>query len=205
MVYQVMPGYLESRGLSRAWLPTAMTIGQWPEIVALAVLPWMFRRLGYRGTLAVGIAAWFARFFSLLVRPPLWVAVGAGMLHGVGVGCFSVGGQVYLDCRSPAGQRASAQGLYLVLTTGLASLLGNLVAGELGQSQTGNDVLVFLIPCVINGAMLIYFLTGFRSHPTAVDRAGAASCPASSRGAKHGRWPWKPRDGVGRWVTISAC
>src|SRR4051812_41040085 len=33
---------------------------------------------------------------------------------------------------------------------------------------------MFLIPCVINGAMLIYFLTGFRSHVGTEDRAGGS-------------------------------
>src|SRR3954447_10619666 len=37
-----------------------------------------------------------------------------------------------------------------------------------------DNVLVFLIPCVINGAMLIYFLTGFRSHVGTEDRAGGS-------------------------------
>ena len=45
----------------------------------------------------------------------------------------------------------------------------------------GNDVLVFLIPCVLNGAMLIYFMTGFRSHYTAVDKAGAVSADNALR------------------------
>jgi hypothetical protein len=35
-----------------------------------------------------------------------------------------------------------------------------------------SDVLVFLIPCVINGAMLIYFLTGLRSQVPTADEAG---------------------------------
>ena len=48
-----------------------------------------------------------------------------------------------------------------MLTSGLGSLLGNLMAGELAGTRLHNDVLVFLIPCVIDGAMLIYFLTGF--------------------------------------------
>src|SRR5947209_6700561 len=30
LVYQVMPGYFESLWLPRAWLPTAMTVSQWP-------------------------------------------------------------------------------------------------------------------------------------------------------------------------------
>jgi MFS family permease len=181
LVYQVMPGYFESRGLSRVWLPTVMTISQWSEIATLAVLPLMLRRLGYKGTLGLGIAAWFTRFLSLSVRPPLWFAIGASLLHGLGVGCFTVGGQVYLDSRAPSRQRASAQGLYVVLTAGLASLVGNLIAGELERTRSGNDVLVFLIPCMINGAMLIYLMTGFRSHPTAVDRAGASCADCSQR------------------------
>jgi len=65
--------------------------------------------------------------------------------------------------------------LFLVLTSGLGSLLGNLMAGELAGTHPDNDVLVFLIPCVIDGAMLIYLLTGFRSHDSTVDRAGATT------------------------------
>jgi hypothetical protein len=105
MVYQVMPGYLESRGLPRTWISTAMTLGQWPEIAALAFLPWLLGRIGSKGTMAVGITAWLARFLSLLGRPPLAIAVGGGLLHGVGVACFTVGGQVFLDSRAPARQR----------------------------------------------------------------------------------------------------
>ena len=179
MVYQVIPEYLELRGLSRAWVPTAMTLGQWPEIAALAFLPWMLGRIGTKGTLTVGIIAWLARFLSLLFRPSLAIAVGGSLLHGVGVGCFTVGGQVFLDSRAPTRQRASAQGLFLVLTSGLGSLLGNLMAGELAGTSGHNDVLVFLVPCVIDGAMLTYFLTGFRSpvSPCPPRRATTAELP----------------------------
>jgi len=184
----------------RAWVPTAMTLGQWPEIAALAFLPWMLGRIGTKGTLTVGIIAWLVRFLSLLGRPPLAIAVGGGLLHGVGVGCFTVGGQVFLDSRAQTRQRASAQGLFLVLTSGLGSLLGNLMAGDLAGTHPDNDVLVFLIPCVINGAMLIYFLAGFRSHDSTVDRAGASTAelplrPHSVRGTV---------GGVGNLVTEPA-
>jgi len=122
-----------------------------------------------------GIMAWLVRFLSLVGWPPLVVAVGGGLLHGVGVGCFTVGGQVFVDCRDSTRQRASAQGLFLVLTLGPGSLLGNLMAGEFAATHPDNDVRTFLIPCVINGAMLIYFLTGFRSHGSTVDRADATT------------------------------
>ena len=52
------------------------------------------------------------------------------------------------------------------------------------------------------------FLEGFQSHVSTVDRAGASIAdlpprPASVRGTVG--CVWEPCDGVGRWVTISAC
>jgi MFS family permease len=174
MVYQVIPGYLQARGLPKAWVSTAMTLGQWPEIATLALLPWLVRRLGTKTMLIVGITAWLMRFLSLLARPSLAVAVGGGVLHGVGFGCLTVGGQVFLDRCAPVRQRASVQGLFVVLTLGLGSLLGNVMAGELATRTSGDD-LVFLMPCVINGLMLAYFAIGFPSRISAPDQAGSAS------------------------------
>ena len=79
----------------------------------------------------------------------------------------------FLDRFAPVRQRASVQGLFVVLTSGLGSLLGNVMAGELA-TQTSGDVLVFLVPCVITGAMLIYFALGFRSQVSAVDQSGTS-------------------------------
>ncbi len=109
LVFQVIPGYLERRGLPRAWISTAMTLGQTTEIVMLALLPWLLRRLGMKATLMLGIFAWLARFLSLALGPPLWLAVAGTLMHGVGIACFTVGGQVFLDGRAPGHLRASAR------------------------------------------------------------------------------------------------
>ncbi len=173
MQFQVLPGYLEARGLPRAWISTAMTLGQTSEIAMLAALPWLLRRLGPKGTMVLGISAWFARFLSLALDPPLWLAVSGTLLHGVGIAGFTVGGQVYLDGRTPAHLRASAQSLFLVSTSGLGALLGSVLAGELAGRLGPGDVLVFLFPCMIDGALLLYFLRGFREPASVVAWAGA--------------------------------
>ena len=70
--------------------------------------------------------------------------------------------------------------------------LGNLeMAVERAGTGPHNDVLVFLVPCMINGAMLTYFLTGFRiasldRGPRRRDHCCASS--AASLGARVGRW-----------------
>jgi len=183
MVFQVMPGYLEWRGLPRAWISTTMTLGQMTEIATLAVLPWLLRRFGAKGTMVLGISAWFARFLSLALQPPLWLAVAGTLLHGVGIACLTVGGQLYLDSRCGDHLRASAQALLVACTSGLGALLGNLMAGEIAGRTRPGDVLVFLIPCVIDGALLLYFLRGFRAPVSSVAWEGARSTDSSSPSA----------------------
>jgi len=161
-LYQVLPPHLESRGLPRPWISTALTLGQVPEIAALAVLPWLFRRVQFRGTLAIGIAAFGVRFASLALDPPLWVILAGIPLQGVGVACFTIGGQVFMDSRAPSDRRASAQALFMVVTSGIGSLVGSVLAGEISSWFVKDSAQVFLIPCVIDIALLIYFRARFQ-------------------------------------------
>jgi MFS family permease len=171
--YQVIPPYLESRGLPRAWISTVLTLGQYPEIASLAVLPWLFHRLGTMGTLALGIAANALRYAMLTPDPPLWVSILGIPLHGVSIACFNVAGQVFLDNHAPSHRRASAQALLMVLTLGAGSLLGSLVAGEMSRQFPDDYPLFFLVPLLINLAALAVFCAGFRA-----DRGHFAAEPA---------------------------
>ncbi len=58
--------------------------------------------------------------------------------------------------------------------------LGNLIVGEIDIWANPADVLVFLIPCVIDGALLLYFLRGFRAPVSSVAWAGARSAEPPS-------------------------
>jgi hypothetical protein len=161
-VYQVMPNYLRSIGMDRAWVATAMSLGQWPEILMLAALPWLVRRFDFRITLGLGIAAYAVRFGTLAFDPPLWLATAGIPLHGIGVACFSVGGQLFVDGRAPGDRRASAQSLNTVVTSGLGSLLGCLLAGEVVGMFPGRFGPVFLVPCAINAGLVLLLIWRFR-------------------------------------------
>jgi Nucleoside H+ symporter len=179
LVFQVMPGYLEARGLPRAWTASVLTLGQMSEIVMLALLPWFLNRFGMKGTLALGITAWFVRFLSLSLGPPLWMAAAGTLLHGPGIACFTVGGQLYIDGRCVDHLRASAQAMLMVCTSGFGALLGNVLAGEIAGRASPTDVLVFLIPCVIDGAVLLYFWRGFRASVSGENAVGVAGADLS--------------------------
>ena len=64
----------------------------------------------------------------------------------------------------------------MVLTTGIGSLLGSLLAGEMSRRFPGDYPLVFLIPCLINLGLLVAFCAGF--HPDPAHGASAWPDPA---------------------------
>jgi MFS family permease len=167
-VYQVMPNYLRAIGMDRAWVSSAMSLGQWPEVVMLAGLPWLIRRFGYRFTLGLGIAAYAVRFATLAFNPPLWLATAGIPLHGVGVACFTVGGQVFVNRRASDDRKASAQSVNTVVTSGLGSLLGCLLAGEVVAAFPGQFGIIFLVPCAINAGLLLILLLMFRPETVAI-------------------------------------
>jgi hypothetical protein len=63
--------------------------------------------------------------------------------------------------------------MLLVAISGLGDRLGNRLTGETADPTRLDDVLVFLIPCMIDGALLLYFLRGFRAPASVVAWAGA--------------------------------
>jgi MFS family permease len=181
-VYQVMPNYLRAIGMNRAWVSTAMSLGQWPEVLMIAALPWLIRRLGYRFTLGLGIAAYALRYVTLAFDPPLWLATAGIPLHGIGVACFSIGGQMFVDSRASTDRRASAQSINTVVTGGLGSFLGSLLAGEVVGLFPGGYGPVFLVPCAINLGLILLLLLKFR--PEAAPRPVAQTPPRSSRSSQ---------------------
>jgi len=154
-MFQVQPTYLETAGLPRPWIAPAMTMGQMSEIGALWSLPWMLRRWGYRGTMAVGISAWVLRYGSLCLDPPLWLAIAGIPLHGFAIAWFTIPGVMFLDAHAPADRRATAQGLNVVVTAGLGALLGNLIAGAIMDLSGERYPVVFAVPFGVNASLLL--------------------------------------------------
>lgn len=188
--FQVVPTHLEARGIPRAWISTTMTLSQLPEIAVLALIPWILGRIGYKGTLALGILAWAARYAMLTVSAPLWVVVASLILHGAATALFQIAGLVYMDSRAPMHRRAGAQALLMVVTSGMGSLLGSLLAGEVLGQSAGDYRLVFLVPCAIDTILLLVFCTTF---PSGTDRLEEV--------VDRSRTPLDPSVGAPRRVT----
>lgn len=180
-VYQVIPAHLRRIGMDRAWVASAMSLGQWPEVVGLALLPILIRRWGYRATLAVGVGSYVVRFGLLAAVPSLGVAVAGIPLHGVGIACFSIVGQMFINTQAAADRRASAQSINTVVNGGLGSMTGSLLAGEAIRRTPDHPGLVFLVPCAINLALLVFLLARFRPPAPAAPAASPERRPSPAQ------------------------
>ena len=161
-VFQLIPSMLEHEGLSRPQVMTAMTLGQIPEIFALWTLPWIVRRIGFRGALFLGLFSWVIRYGVIAAGAPLiWIILSMPM-QGLAIGFFTVGGQVFVDEKSPRESRASIQALQVMVTSGLGSFLGSLLAGECQMLWPNQPEFVFLVPCLIDLVLCFVLLIMFQ-------------------------------------------
>ena len=171
--FQWTSPFLERAGLPPEWIMTAMSIGQVAEILTMAVLGLVLRRLGWRWTMSIGIAAHALRFFVFAIGDPLWLMVAVNVVHGLCYAFFFAAVYIFVDEHFPKDSRASAQGLFNLLILGLGPFVGSLLWGTLGDRfRLPNGEVdfgtLFLAPAWLAVAALALLLIGFhpRNAPT---------------------------------------
>lgn len=153
--------YLGTLGLKENWIAAAMSVGQVMEIVAMAMLGFLLKNLGWRKTMILGILGQAIRFgvYSLGSPDLLWLVIGVNLVHGFAYACFFATVYIFVDENFPKDVRTSAQSLFNLLILGLGPFLGNFLWGWLGEdifsttTGTGPDAVkvieygkLFLVP-----------------------------------------------------------
>jgi nucleoside transporter len=148
--------YLANLGLRENWIAVAMSIGQVMEIVAMAVLGWFLKNLGWRKTMIIGILGQAVRFGVYSIGTPqlLWLVIAVNIVHGFAYACFFATVYIFVDENFPKDVRTSAQSLFNLMILGLAPFASNSLWGWLGDSG------LFKTSTVVNGTTV----EGFAYH-----------------------------------------
>ncbi len=165
------PPFFSHLGLSDSQIGPAMTIGQFSEILVMALLGFALTRFGFRTVIATGAFAYFVRYaiwsFPAL---PVEVQVASQALHGVCYACFFAGAFIYADRIAPPDIRNSVQTVFGIIILGGGPVLGGILSGWLathyGTPQGGVDfAALWRVAAFIGLATAIFFLAAFRAGP----------------------------------------
>jgi nucleoside transporter len=138
--YQLAARGIQAGGIQD--VPTTMTFGQISEIFFMVIMPFFFVRLGVKGMLLVGMAAWVGRYFLFATGVPdqvAWMLYTGVILHGICYDFFFVTGQLYTDRVAPIEVRGQAQGMLVLFTLGLGMLIGAQIAGKVETTYTPSE------------------------------------------------------------------
>ncbi len=162
---QLTAPLLRDRGLAPAYIGPLLTLGQASEVVSLLALPLLLRLCGMKTTLLIGITAWCSRYLLLASSTTAAAAVASLAFHGLGIGCFYVACQIYIDGEIGIEWRSSAQAIMSLVTSGVGSLAGNLLTGWTVQHFEADYQRIFLGPGLMLAVVAVLF--GLRFQETA--------------------------------------
>ena len=111
-----------------------VSISQVAEALCILLIPFFLKRYGIKIVMLIAMLAWVLRFGFFGMGNPAFPGVILFVLscvvYGVAFDFFNVSGGLFVDQKCNADVRASAQGLFMLMTNGLGATVGTLLAGE---------------------------------------------------------------------------
>lgn len=109
-----------------------MSISQISETVFILAIPFMLRKFGIKMVMLFSMIAWVLRFGLFAYGNPgegLWMIILSCIIYGLAFDFFNISGSLFVETQSETSIRASAQGLFMMMTNGFGALLGSSVSG----------------------------------------------------------------------------
>ncbi|MDT0553583.1 nucleoside permease [Urechidicola vernalis] len=147
------------------------SMGQLSEVLFMLLLPFFFKRYGFKKTILVGMLAWTVRYllFAYGNSGDLFFTIVIGIaLHGICYDFFFVSGQIYTDSKAGEKIKSAAQGLITLATYGVGMLIGFWVAGKIGDHfliENGAHIWknIWLFPALFALGVFMIFLALFKN------------------------------------------
>jgi nucleoside transporter len=149
---QTGPFFENQLGMLVTYIGPAMTVGQFAEILFLALLGTFLVRLGFRWTITLGGLAYFARYAiwglvslqeasgpsvdaagQMVWTMPLMIGVFSQGLHGLCYACFFASAFMYVDRVADIDIRNSAQTVFGIIILGIGPVFAGPLLAVLGS------------------------------------------------------------------------
>ncbi len=125
------PEYAESFAVKHSNI--LISLSQISETLFILAIPFFLRRFGIKQVMLISMIAWVLRFALFGLGNPgsgLSLLILSMIVYGMAFDFFNISGSLFVDREAKPGIRASAQGLFMLMTNGLGAILGGLFAGK---------------------------------------------------------------------------
>ena len=111
-----------------------MSISQISETLFILTIPFFLKRFGIKKVMLFSMIAWILRFGLFAYGDPgsgLWMIILSCIIYGMAFDFFNISGSLFVETQSEPGIRASAQGLFMMMTNGFGAFLGSWLSGRI--------------------------------------------------------------------------
>jgi MFS transporter, NHS family, xanthosine permease len=132
--FSKIPEYAESIVVKRSTI--IMSISQISETLFILAIPFFLKRFGIKKVMVISMLAWVLRFGLFAFGNPadgLWMIIASCIVYGMAFDFFNISGSLFVETTTDSKIRASAQGLFMMMTNGFGAVMGSYLSGYLIQ------------------------------------------------------------------------
>ena len=130
--FKDIPQYADSWGANNA--NALISLSQVSETLCILLIPFCLKKFGIKKVMLMAMFSWFLRFELFAIGNPgseVWMFILSMIVYGVAFDFFNVSGSLFVDKETDPSIRSSAQGVFMMMTNGLGSTIGMLLAGKI--------------------------------------------------------------------------
>ncbi len=120
-----LPEYADAFGVKHANM--LISLSQISETLCILLIPFFLKRFGIKKVMLIAMFAWVLRFAFFGMGNPgpgVWLFILSCIVYGVAFDFFNISGSLFVDQQTEPSIRASAQGLFMLMTNGIGATLG---------------------------------------------------------------------------------
>ncbi len=120
-----------------------MSISQMSETLFILTIPFFLKKFGIKKVMLMSMFAWVFRFGLFGVGNPgsgLWLLILSMIIYGMAFDFFNISGSLFVETEANPKIRASAQGLFMIMTNGFGAFIGGMGSGWVVDHFTSNGV-----------------------------------------------------------------
>lgn len=109
-----------------------ISISQMSETLFILTIPFFLKRFGIKRVMLLSMLAWVGRFALFGIGNPgsgMFYLVLSMIVYGMAFDFFNISGSLFVEKETDKSIRASAQGLFMIMTNGLGAFIGGKGSG----------------------------------------------------------------------------